>query len=202
MTTLATVNAHALAAAGTCQAKDDVRYYLNGILVSPIKTGGVHIVATNGHRMIVITDPDGTCEKPIIITFEPAALTKMRQIRAETVLIKRVDNETVIATIEGLNHISNVKLIDGKYPDWESVMPGKLPSKSNFCTTFNSEYMANFANAAKYLRVKNNAMAFVNGSTDMTTICILFGPCHRQLHAQGVLMPLKFEGAKTWWKSL
>ena len=199
MSTIATINAHALAAAATCQAKDDVRYYLNGILIEPIKDGGVRVIATNGHRIIWITDPEGTCEEKIICTFETTALTKMRQERANIVSVQRVDDTTVIASIGGLGDISKVTLVDGRYPDYEAVMPAKLHPKSGSNTVFNSAYMRTFADAAKYLRVKDTAMAFVNGKDANTSICVLFGPCHRGLHAKAVLMPLRFEGSENWW---
>ena len=61
METLARVSAKAFAAASFFQAVKDVRYYLNGVHIVPLESGGVHVVATDGHRFIVITDPNGEC---------------------------------------------------------------------------------------------------------------------------------------------
>ena len=187
MSTLITANAHAIAAAAIFQGKNDVRYYLNGVLFEPIEKGGIRIVATNGHHIIVITDPEGTCEKATIITFESTALTKMHQEKANKVII---NTTTLISDISGMNHISKIKIIDHKYPDYETVIPNKLSIKFNSFVMFDSQYMQNFAVAAKYLRIKNNAISFANDKNKEGKICILFGKCEKNLHAKGVLMAL------------
>jgi DNA polymerase-3 subunit beta len=202
MKTLATIHSKALAAAFTCQAKNDVREYLNGIFLEPVKSGGVRAVATNGHTMIMVTDPDGTCEAPVIVSLESTAVTKMRQKSAEKVGIKKVDDNTIIADVHGVspNHISNVRLIDGKYPDWKAVVPKKLPAKSAQTVAFNHLYMRDFSDAAKHLGASHDTLAFVYGAANHDPICVLLGKPSYGLQAQGVLMPLRYDDLRLSWK--
>ncbi|MBF8177840.1 hypothetical protein [Herminiimonas contaminans] len=55
-------------------AQNDIRFYLNGINVRPLDDGSVMIVATNGHRYIVVRDPNGYAEKEIIVSISKDAL--------------------------------------------------------------------------------------------------------------------------------
>ena len=48
-----------IAAASVIQAKDDVRYYLNGVLIEKGRDNKPIIVATDGHRMVAALDENG-----------------------------------------------------------------------------------------------------------------------------------------------
>jgi len=55
----AIINADCFLRAMCCVGDDETRYYLKGIQIEPCEAGGVLLVSTDGHRMIVIRDPDG-----------------------------------------------------------------------------------------------------------------------------------------------
>lgn len=55
-------------------AKQDIRFYLNGINIRPLEDGSVMVVATDGHRYIVVRDPHGYAEKEIIVGIDKDAL--------------------------------------------------------------------------------------------------------------------------------
>lgn len=55
-------------------AVQDIRYYLNGINIRPLEDGGVMVVATNGHRYIVVRDPNGYVEREVIVSLSKDAL--------------------------------------------------------------------------------------------------------------------------------
>lgn len=55
-------------------AKQDIRYYLNGINIRPLEDGSVMVVATDGHRYVVVRDPHGYAEKEIIVALDKDAL--------------------------------------------------------------------------------------------------------------------------------
>lgn len=55
-------------------ATQDIRYYLNGINIRPLEDGSVMIVATNGHRYIVVRDPNGFAERELIVSISKDAL--------------------------------------------------------------------------------------------------------------------------------
>jgi hypothetical protein len=48
-------------------AKKDIRYYLNGANIRPLDAGGVMVVATDGHRYVIVRDPEGFAEQEIIV---------------------------------------------------------------------------------------------------------------------------------------
>ena len=55
-------------------AQQDIRYYLNGINIRPLEDGSAMVVATDGHRYIVVRDPHGYVEKEVIVNISKDAL--------------------------------------------------------------------------------------------------------------------------------
>lgn len=55
-------------------AQQDVRYYLNGINIRPLEDNSVMVVATDGHRYIVVRDSKGFAEREMIVTLSKDAL--------------------------------------------------------------------------------------------------------------------------------
>lgn len=71
---IARVNAMAVKIAAPFMARDDVRYYLCGINIRPLEDDTVMIVATDGHRYVVIHDQNGYAEKEVIVTVKKDSL--------------------------------------------------------------------------------------------------------------------------------
>ncbi len=104
-------------------AQQDVRYYLNGILME-VEAGKVKLVATDGHRLALseIELETGVGEnKQVIIprkaVLELARLLDSGDAPAKCILSQnhlRVETETLVFT---------TKLIDGKFPDYQRVIP-------------------------------------------------------------------------------
>lgn len=96
-----------------CAAVNDVRYFLNGVLLAECA------VATNGHRMAVTkTNFDGNVIVPIeaIKKFDlGVGIVKV----SESAI--RFDNTTEVFTC---------KLIDGKFPDYKRVIPNKFNNEA------------------------------------------------------------------------
>jgi DNA polymerase-3 subunit beta len=103
-------------------AQQDVRYYLNGML---LETGGNHLraVATDGHRLAL-------CEAEL----EGAALTEQQVIvpRKGVLELQRLMSGEGSVNLElGPNHVRieldgirfTSKLIDGRFPEYERVIP-------------------------------------------------------------------------------
>ena len=61
-------------------AANDIRYYLNGVLVTPRAEGGVYLVATDGHRLMAVIDESGSVDKERIIRFPKSFLAKLPKI--------------------------------------------------------------------------------------------------------------------------
>lgn len=60
------VNSVAIKAAFPFIAEDDVRFYLCGVNIRPLDDGSVMVVATDGHRFIIVRDPNGYAEKEVV----------------------------------------------------------------------------------------------------------------------------------------
>ena len=71
---IARVNAMAVKVAFPFMAQNDIRYYLNGINIRPLNDDTVMIVATDGHRYVVIRDQHGYAEDEIIVSVKKDAL--------------------------------------------------------------------------------------------------------------------------------
>ena len=110
-------------------ASQDVRYYLNGLLIE-YKEGKVNAVATDGHRLALATCP---LEKGSQVEEERQILP--RKAVLELAKILRQENEDIAITfgdsslsIKDKNLDFSTKLIDGKFPDYEKVLPSGDPS--------------------------------------------------------------------------
>ena len=104
-------------------AQQDVRYYLNGILME-IAPGKIKLVATDGHRLAlseVAQDTGVDADKQIIIprkaVLELSRLLDSSDNPANCMLSQnhlRVETRELVFT---------TKLIDGKFPDYQRVIP-------------------------------------------------------------------------------
>jgi hypothetical protein len=71
---VARINAMAIKAAYPFMAQNDIRYYLNAVNIRPLEDGTVMVVATDGHRFVVVHDQHGFVEKEIIVAVKKDAL--------------------------------------------------------------------------------------------------------------------------------
>ena len=112
-----------------CMASQDVRYYLNGLLVE-YKDGNINAVATDGHRLALATSQ----LKEIIKEAEGKRQIIPRKAVLELAKILREDNSNINLSfgnsslrIKDINLDFSTKLIDGKFPDYEKVLPAGEP---------------------------------------------------------------------------
>ncbi len=103
-------------------AMQDVRYYLNGVLLI-IEGNKIKAVATDGHRLAFNeSDINGNYEKQDIILPRKAIseLCKLLEDSDNTVEIE-FSSQQIKAEFSGITLIS--KVIEGKFPDYERVIP-------------------------------------------------------------------------------
>ena len=104
-------------------AQQDVRYYLNGLLVE-LSKGLIKLVATDGHRLALSeyeVDIDLEVDKQIIIPRKGVMeLARFLDSTETPVKLTLSQNHIKIET-DKLSFIS--KLIDGKFPDYNRVIP-------------------------------------------------------------------------------
>ena len=103
-------------------AQQDVRYYLNGILLI-IENNNLKVVATDGHRLAFnSTIINSNFEKQEIIIPRKAVmeLSKLLQESEDDVEVE-FSSQQIKAVFSGITLIS--KVIEGKFPDYERVIP-------------------------------------------------------------------------------
>jgi len=104
-------------------AQQDVRYYLNGLLLE-VTDNGLRAVATDGHRLAYAeTDAEVTAKVGLQVIVPRKGIQE---------LLRLLDNAEDLAVVRiGANHIQVVlgeirftsKLIDGRFPDYQRVIP-------------------------------------------------------------------------------
>jgi len=104
-------------------AQQDVRYYLNGLLIE-VKSDGLRAVATDGHRL-------ATCA--VNVDLEVDTKTQVIVPRKAVLEMAKLmtDPEASVEVLLSSNHIRiqvgdytfTSKLVDGKFPDYERVIP-------------------------------------------------------------------------------
>ena len=108
-------------------AQQDVRYYLNGMYWE-LRGGRLRAVATDGHRLAVCTFPETLdLEDTQVIIPRKGVLELSRLLQ---------DDDDEVSIILGTNHVRATtkdftftsKLVDGKFPDYERVLP-RSPDK-------------------------------------------------------------------------
>lgn len=116
-----------VAAIAQFKATSDIRYYLMGVYVEPIPTGGVLIVGTNGHALAVWRDLSGEIERPAILRVGRPLLTACA---GKGKRLQIADDRLVVVDTKGLelyaqNKYSNKPgdwAIEAKYPDFRKVL--------------------------------------------------------------------------------
>ena len=110
-------------ATGFAMAQQDVRYYLNGMLFE-LKEGGVRLVATDGHRL-ALSDAVAEVQAEDV---KQAILPRKGVLELARLIGDRDDDLTLRlgsshARIETDEFVFTSKLVDGKFPDYERVIP-------------------------------------------------------------------------------
>ncbi|HSG88430.1 MAG TPA: DNA polymerase III subunit beta [Pseudomonadales bacterium] len=103
-------------------AQQDVRYFLNGMLLE-VEADHVRSVATDGHRLAMCTVTPGAGESRQQIIIPRKGVLELSRLLSEG------DDQVGLAI--GANHLRAAvggftfitKLVDGKFPDYERVVP-------------------------------------------------------------------------------
>jgi len=103
-------------------AQQDVRYYLNGVLLI-VDGNKLKVVATDGHRLAFNSQEiQGKYEKQEIILPRKAVLELCKLLDDSEELVQlEFSQQQVKAIFSGITLIS--KVIEGKFPDYERVIP-------------------------------------------------------------------------------
>ena len=103
-------------------AQQDIRYYLNGLLLV-LESGEVKVIATDGHRLSYAARPLGQQQEKRDVILPRKAVQELGRLLTD-------DEEPVTAEIFGSmvrfsfgNTVLTTKIIDGKFPDYTRVVP-------------------------------------------------------------------------------
>jgi DNA polymerase-3 subunit beta len=102
-------------------AHQDVRYYLNGLLLS-LKDGGVTAVATDGHRLAKVEislDVGGDVE----VILPRKTVMELNRLLNGTDYPCAIDFSEKSARVSIDETVLTSKLVDGRYPDYQRVIP-------------------------------------------------------------------------------
>lgn len=108
-----------------CMANQDVRYYLNGLLLD-IDEGVINTVSTDGHRLALCEFKDEAIKvagRSSIIVPRKGALELSRILESSADVSVKVQMSGNHIRVEKDNVRFTSKLIDGKYPDYQAAVP-------------------------------------------------------------------------------
>lgn len=116
-----------LASTAFAMAQQDVRYFLNGLLLE-IGEGSVRSVATDGHRLakneVEHPQANGELRQAIVPRKAVLEIIKFLNPDSEDSLLLQLSNSHIAISGNKYRFIS--KLIDGRYPEYQKVIPNNL----------------------------------------------------------------------------
>lgn len=112
-----------------CMAQQDVRYYLNGLMLE-LSNDQIISVATDGHRLAFCqakAELKPTETRQVIIPRKAVnEISRLLEDSDEDILISLSENHI---RINFSNVVFTSKLIDGKFPDYQQVIPQKCDNE-------------------------------------------------------------------------
>jgi len=109
-------------------AQQDVRYYLNGMLLET-SSNSLRAVATDGHRLAMgqAKTADNNSEKQQVIIPRKGVLELQRLLLESGVVDLEIGANHIRVQLENIRFTS--KLIDGKFPEYNRVIPSESTNK-------------------------------------------------------------------------
>lgn len=194
-------NANLFRIAFACTSTEDTRFYLQGVQVEPHPQGGVLLVSTDGHRLLVVRDESGFADETAIIKLDKDALKHCKSKRGDNreIVIDSGMHEAAIRLVLGtadepeyspLAMAYQVR-VDGTFPDYRHVIPTEFEGGT---AAFNGGYLGSFGDIGKELadHVKgvNREFAAMRVISNGDGPALVTWPGYSDL-AFGVLMPMR-----------
>lgn len=156
-------------------SNDETRYHLNGVFFELSPQGGFKMVATDGHRMSLVNKPLSESK----ITGVQGVIIPRKGLYEIKKILEGLEGNVEIA-IEGsqfvLKHSSTIlmiRLIEGKYPNYQQFIPQKLPQKvminrDAFLTSIKRvSLLANVKSKAVLLNLSNGRMEISSNNPEL-----------------------------------
>lgn len=148
------------------KAHDDMRYYLDGVLVTPYQDHAL-LIATNGHWMAVYESPAAHVDKPRILALPKWFVNQVELLERGERLDEEdvewdeddgppptIEPHTLVVATE-TSHLTilqsgvveqlvkpGLPFIDGKFPDWRKVLPDPAKLERGLYSPFAAEYFS------------------------------------------------------------
>ena len=183
-----TIDSNTLRAALTHVAKNDVRYYLNGICMD-LDAG--RIVATDGHRMFVAFGPKDPGKGRVILPRDLVAnVCKVAGKRGQQVTVTLAGSgDTATATLSLPTGAQfGETLIDGRFPDWPRVVPTTLSGELG---QYDLDYLAAAADALVIHGAASKTQGVRVAHNGADKPCIVWAPDCTENMAFVVVMPMR-----------
>ena len=100
----------------------DIRYYLNGVCLQNMDDG-FYAVATNGHVLAFAKISDKLEEDDFEIILSNSAAKIIASCKERSGLDLEHESDTNRVSIKTQDGTQTLKAIEGKYPDWRSIVP-------------------------------------------------------------------------------
>lgn len=137
------------------QAKQDARYYLNGICFMP----DGRVAATDGHRAMIASKHENKIKSNVIVSISKSP-TKNYSYAVIDTRAKIVTYHNNFDVLVGAGICSEV---DGKFPDIDRVIPKQTAPAEQI--GFNAKYLADVEKLAKLFSPKYESVRFeLNGN--------------------------------------
>ena len=146
------------------QAKQDARYYLNGICFMP----DGRVSATDGHRAMIASKHENKIKSNVIVSISksPTKNYSYAVIDARAKIVTYHNNFDVLV---GAGICSEV---NGKFPDIDRVIPKQTAPAEQI--GFNAKYLADVERLAKLFNPKFESVCFeLNGNTSAAVANII-----------------------------
>lgn len=161
------------------QAKQDVRYYLNGIC---FMTDG-RVAATDGHRAMIASKHENKLKDSVIVSVSKSPTKRYAYALLDTKagIVTYHDEHEIIV---GAGICSE---INGRFPDIDRVIPKQTAPAEQI--GFNAKYLADVEKLAKLFNPKFEAVLFeLNGNTS-AAVANISAPTGE--NAKVIVMPMR-----------
>ena len=113
---------HALGLVQFAMAVQDIRYYLNGVLLS-VDNATLRVVATDGHRLSFASQALGSDHGSVEAILPRKTVLELIKLLGETddPVSLAIGSNQVRFSFGGLEIVS--KIVEGKFPDYQKVIP-------------------------------------------------------------------------------
>ena len=182
-----------LKAAARFMAVQDIRFYLNGVLIesNPMPT---RVIATDGHTLFATRDDAKGDNAGAFVGILPADTVKAilawkaphKSANDTPVVLTTCDDPAGEHRAEWCGNVVIFRLVDGKFPDYARVVPATIDAGISF---FQPEYLLRCAKAAQDLNTSAKGFFAFKCAQDGTGIAV-FSP-----QSFAVIMPIKTDVA-------